>query len=400
MPWQTQALSDLCDINIGRTPSRRQKKYWSPGTPWLSIADMNQGRSLKVTKEQVSDVAAHEVMGPPVAPGTVALSFKLSIGKVGIVKVPMFTNEAIATLPIRNTRKLSPEFLYWVLRSINLTKDSNSAVMGQTLNKSTLSLLHIPVPPANEQHRIVDILDQADMLRAKRIKAIDKIDDLTQSIFLDMFGAPLREWQELTVADVASSAKGSIRTGPFGSQLLHEEFVDDGIAVLGIDNVVTNEFRWKERRFITEDKYQSLSRYTVRPGDVLITIMGTCGRCAVVPDSIPVAINTKHLCCITLDAERCLPEFLHSYFLMHPVAQRYLERTAKGAIMSGLNMSIIKSLPIALPPLALQREFVVKTTAIKALKASLSSHLVQLDALFASLQDRAFKGELWNDVLI
>lgn len=259
-----------------------------------------------------------------------------------------------------------------------------------------LANLLVPIPPLGEQRRIAAVLDKVDTLRAKRREAIALLDDLTQSVFLDMFGDPSNAWPEVTVEDVAAPVKGSIRTGPFGSQLRHDEFVDDGIAVLGIDNAVSNEFHWGERRYITEEKYKKLSRYTVHPGDVLITIMGTCGRCAVVPDNIPLAINTKHLCCITLDSEKCLPDFLHSYFLRHPNAQSYLHKTAKGAIMSGLNMSIIKAMPVKLPPVKIQQEFVDRLSAITSLKEAHRTHLAHLDELFASLQQRAFRGDLFS----
>ncbi|PTT23074.1 restriction endonuclease subunit S [Acidovorax sp. HMWF029] len=255
--------------------------------------------------------------------------------------------------------------------------------------------IQIPLPPLEEQRRIAAILDQAETLRTQRRTALALQGSLTQSLFLDMFGAgDSQGWPVTSIGEIVDEENGGIRTGPFGSQLLHSEFVDEGVAVLGIDNAVNNEFRWGERRYIAHAKYKELKRYTVRPGDVLITIMGTCGRCAVVPDDIPLAINTKHLCCISVDRSRVVPDYLHAYFLRHPTARKYLEQTAKGAIMSGLNMGIIKAMPIALPPLPLQQTFATRIASIEALKATHRRALAALDAMFASLQQRAFAGLL------
>lgn len=246
-----------------------------------------------------------------------------------------------------------------------------------------------------DRKRIAEVLNQAEALRAKRRAALAQLDTITDALFLDLFGgAANNDWTVATVSDVAATNKGSIRTGPFGSQLLHSEFVDKGVAVLGIDNVVANEFRWGGRRYITESKYNDLERYTVRPGDVLITIMGTCGRCAVVPDNIPLAINTKHLCCITLDDRKAIPVYVQAYFLKHPEAQRYLTRTAKGAIMEGLNMGIIKKMPIPVPPMELQRKYERRAAAVEKLRRVHRTMLEELDSLFSTLQHRAFGGEL------
>ena len=297
----------------------------------------------------------------------------------------------------------NPEYLYsgylrsWVASdAFQFAKDRLcTGATQKAITNAKIKTLPILLPPLHEQKRIAGILDAADALRAKRREALAQLDTLLQSTFLGMFGEPVRSgWTMVTVETLASSQSGAIRTGPFGSQLLHSEFVDEGIRVLGIDNAVANEFREGKPRFITAQKYEELRRYTVRPRDVLITIMGTCGRCAVVPDGICTAINTKHLCCVTLDHGRCLPEFMHAYFLEHPIARRYLERSAKGAIMSGLNMGIIKALPIPVAPLDLQRRFAAIVHSVEQQKTRQRAHLAELDTLFASLQSRAFRGDL------
>ena len=260
-----------------------------------------------------------------------------------------------------------------------------------------------PLPPLPEQRRIVGILDEAFAGLATAKANAEKNLQNARALFPTSFGAVAssaeqKHWSRVTVNDIAADQKGAIRTGPFGSQLLHSEFVPDGIAVLGIDNAVANEFKWDRKRFITAQKYRQMERYRVYPGDVLITIMGTCGRCAIVPNDIPLAINTKHLCCITLDVKRCLPEYLHTYFLYHPAAQDFLAERAQGSIMDGLNMGIIKELPVLLPPLTRQRELIAKLGLIRhetqRLETLYQKKLAALDALKKSLLHQAFAGQL------
>jgi len=292
--------------------------------------------------------------------------------------------------------KLAQSYLFAFIRFIEPA--INRMAEGATvpgIGKDHVFGIKIPLPSVPEQRRIADILDRADALRAKRRAALARLDELTQAIFVEMFGDPTKHgWPIAKIADIVDDTRGGIRTGPFGSQLLHSEFVDSGVAVLGIDNAVANEFRWSERRFVTKEKYRDLERYTVFSGDVLITIMGTCGRCAVVPEDIPLAINTKHICCITTNRSKCLPDFLHTYFLQHPMARDYLARTAKGAIMDGLNMGLIKEMPIPLVPVAIQWDFINHLSRIRLLRDRARSAQGISDALFASLQDRAFRGAL------
>lgn len=296
---------------------------------------------------------------------------------------------------LRAGREIDSSYLFHLLWNVKFRELGKNNMIGSAGQKRVpvdfLKRLEIPLPPLDEQRRIAAVLDKADALRRKRKRALDLLYSLTQSIFLEMFvERQPSTWKTRSVSDVSLD----IRTGPFGSQLLHSEFVETGICVLGIDNAVQNEFRWKESRFISSAKYQELRRYTVSPGDVLMTIMGTCGRCAIVPDDIPAAINTKHLCCITLNQKECLPEFMHAAFLLHPSVLRQLGVQAKGAVMPGLNMGIIKALSFPLPPLEMQKQFASRVATLRQMRCEVESAGTALAGLFASLQYRAFSGQL------
>lgn len=254
--------------------------------------------------------------------------------------------------------KLNRRYLLHYLKSdITLTyiKAYASGSVRDNLKFSILKDFPINLPSAEEQGQIVATLDGIEHLIALRKEEIASLDELVKSRFIEMFVTDknVSHWPQVAISDVSTD----MRTGPFGSALHHDEFVDSGVFVLGIDNAVENRFSYNRMRYITEEKYSQLKRYTVYPGDVIITIMGTVGRSAVIPQDMPKAINTKHLACITPDSAVIDPCFLASAFQMHPTIRLQLQNQCKGAIMDGLNLTIIKGLRFQLPPIDQQKQF-------------------------------------------
>lgn len=255
--------------------------------------------------------------------------------------------------------RLDRQYLLHYLKSdmmLSFIKEYATGSVRDNLKLADLGEFPINLRPVEEQRQIAATLDKIDDLIAKRRQQLDKLDELVKSRFIEMFVETdvVSEWPYHTIADVSND----MRTGPFGSALHHDEFVDSGVFVLGIDNAVENKFSYSRMRYITEEKYQQLKRYTVHPGDVIITIMGTVGRSAVIPVDMPKAINTKHLACITPKAETIDAQFLSCAFQVHPDIRMQLQKQCKGAIMDGLNLTIIKGLSFHIPPISLQKQFV------------------------------------------
>jgi len=158
--WCWVRLADLADLNIGRTPDTRNHSYWgAPGFEWVSIADMVHRGTLYETKKKVSALAKTEVFRrAPESAGTLLMSYKLTIGKISLLGVPAYHNEAIAAIKPDNqdTRK----YLLKALPVFASQGNISNAIKGRTLNKKTLSALPIALPPLAEQKRIAAKIDE------------------------------------------------------------------------------------------------------------------------------------------------------------------------------------------------------------------------------------------------
>ncbi|MDR6304623.1 type I restriction enzyme S subunit [Nitrobacter vulgaris] len=180
--WLWVRFSSIADFSAGRTPSRHDPSFWNTGDhAWVSIADMEDGHLLSATKETVSDRAKERVFGSePEEPGTIIMSFKLTIGKIARLGVPAFHNEAI--ISIHPHVAGFDGYLFKVLPQFARQGEIKGAIKGATLNRDSISNILLPLPPLAEQHRIVakvdklmSLCDRLEGARASRERSRDRL---------------------------------------------------------------------------------------------------------------------------------------------------------------------------------------------------------------------------------
>jgi len=246
----------------------------------------------------------------------------------------------------------------------------------------------IPLPPIPEQRRIAALLDRADTLRAKRRAAIAQLDALAQSIFLDMFGDPMtnpKGWPSAIVGDVLQSVSDGPHVSP--------KYSENGIPFLSTRHVRAGEIVWEDLKFISsEDAEVQWRKCKPTPGDILYTKGGTTGLAAVVTISEPFAVWV-HVALLRPDASKIDASWLEA-MLNSEYCYRQSQVLTHGIANRDLGLTRMVKIKMYLPPLERQRQFVSRKRGVEKLKQSYRCSLAQLDSLFASLQHRAFRGEL------
>ena len=400
MSWSLVNLEDVTELitcGVAKKP-----EYFDSGIPFLSAKNVKKGKVVFNKYNHIS-IATHLELTKNNKPmqGDILYTRVGSVGEAAIIESDNEFSIFVSLTLIKVVKnKLFNRYLKYLLNSKpfkQMALDNLKGIGVGNLNVNTVRKFKIPLPPLPEQKKIAEILDAADSLRQKNQQLVEHYDRLSQSLFLDMFDSNSAYYNDFLfhkIEDLAENTKSSMRTGPFGSDLKHSEFVNQGIAVIGIDNAVQNKFTWGERRFITPEKYEKLKRYRVYPDDLIITIMGTTGRIAVIPKDIPLAITTKHLATITLNKNKVTPDYLAMALKTHPYLLKQILKSNKGAIMDGLNLGLIKTLIVPTPKLSLQKLFIEKNELILKQRAQAEVVFKKSEDLFNSLLQRAFKGEL------
>jgi type I restriction enzyme S subunit len=318
---------------------------------------------------------------------------------------------------VRPDKSFHLGFFFHALKSAEYHLKSQTNGTGiPHVDRHVLEEITVYAPTKSHQSKIAKILDTLDEAIRGTEAVVAKLKAMKQGLLHDLLtcgiGAngdlrppqpeaphlykqtPLgwlpKEWGVLEIQDMLASVDPAMRSGPFGSALLKEELVSEGIPFLGIDNVYVERFDRDYKRFVTPAKFLQLRRYAVRPDDLMITIMGTVGRCCLVPQDIGEALSSKHTWTISLDASKYSPylamlQVNHSDWVL-----RHFSNDQQGGTMSAIRSETIRSTQLPVP----QRE---EQIAIEAILVELSDRLREEETLWGKYRLQKFG--LMDDLL-
>lgn len=390
MKWN---LISLGDIAVRRGGSVDPKKYASEVFELYSIPAFDAGAPEIVTGSAIGSSKK------AVQPNDVMISRIVPHIRRACVVGSSNGHRQIASSEwiIFRDERIWPSYLRWVLVGDvfhSAFMRTVSGVGGSLLRARSAEVfkIQVPLPPLAEQKRIAEILDAADALRTKRREALAKLDTLVQSTFLDMFGDPISnpmEWEAATLSEVTDE----IYRYPTYFGIVYE---DEGIpeirgGLIGKGGKIdTNP---SELRFISQATSDKFPRTQLALGDLVMSVRGTIGKIGIVPAELANANMTANL--IRISPARSI---IDPIFLLHVALGPYfinkLSEASSSTTIKTIKALDLKAIPIPLPPLKLQRRFAAIVESIEDHKDRQRAHLTELDTLFASLQSRAFRGDL------
>lgn len=389
-------------IRIGPFGSALKKhEYSNEGIRVLGIEDVHPNELRSDREKFIPEAKYQELTQYTVSTGDVLVTNMGTVGRT--CSVPPDTETAIISSHLIKV-SLAPDLAdsNYIARILNdcplvvaqIKSKCHGAIMAG-FNSSLLKSLHIPLPPLEEQKRIAAILDKADGIRRKRQQALRLTDDFLRSVFLDMFGDPVtnpKGWDLLPIGSGIESFDGGKNVAPLNADR------SDGMRVLKVSAVTSGEFLEEESKSFSED-FQIPADFIVREGDLLISRANTTqliGAVAYVWKTAGLSMLPDKLWRFVWSE----PRKIHPLFMLHMARsshfrnQLMLRATGSSGSMKNIGKTKMLEIPIPLPPYPLQLRFAKITTRLQAKINSLTESLTEAESLFASLQQRAFRGEL------
>lgn len=287
------------------------------------------------------------------------------------------------------------EYLMYYLNYADLSLCINGATRGK-LTKSSLNSIKIPLPPLDQQKKIVAILDAADEYRQKTKALIAKYDELTQSLFLDMFGDPVsnpKGWKVYSVEELCEKISVGVVIKPASY------YSQKGVIALRSLNIKPYKIDLNEIVYFSEEAHNNnLKKSILRKGDVVVVRTGNTGTAAIIPEELDGA-NCIDLIIVKVKKEILSPVYI-CHFLNSERGKELVSGKSVGGIQKHFNVGALKKTTLPLPTFDTQNQFSERVKEIELQKAQAQTSLAKAEELFNSLLQKAFKGELTNTKLL
>jgi type I restriction enzyme S subunit len=393
--YSAARLGDHCElITKGTTPTSVGLAFSDQGVPFLRVGNISGGNVNYLADTLFIDEQADKVLKRSrILPGDVLLSIAGTIGRSGVVPAcapAMNCNQAVAIIRTRDS--IERQYLrHWLESQQAQAQMAGATVTGtiQNLSLTQVGELKVPLPQLPEQRRIAAILNQADALRAKRREALAQLDSLTQSIFIEMFGDPVinpRGFPVASLTDVCHCYSGGTPSKA------NAAFWDGDVPWFSAKDMKATDL-FDSQDHIHKSVTQSTNLKLLPPNTVAIVVRGM-----ILAHTFPVCV-LRVPATINQDLKALIPrravqtEFLA--YCLRSQSKAVLEKVSEaGHGTKRLDTEGLRQIKVLLPAEGLQQTFANRSQAIESLKVTLRSALAESDALFASLQHRAFAGQL------
>ncbi|MDG4951543.1 restriction endonuclease subunit S [Weeksellaceae bacterium KMM 9724] len=317
------------------------------------------------------------------------------IGKNGYIEEDYNGSFGAFCKVVRPLKSIDSRYLKHYFQSKNYRRYIKNIVNGANINNiknGHIDELKIPLPPLETQKKIAAILDEADKLRQLDQQLIEKYDELTQSLFLDMFGDPVmnpKGWDEINIEKISIIVtKGS------SPKWQGFDYIDSGVRFITSENVRLGFLDCDKDKFVSEEFHDKLERSKLKENDLLVNLVGaSIGRGALMERKyLPANIN-QAVAKIELNIEKINPAFVLNQIITPQIQERLIGNKVEGA-RANISLKNVRELKILYPPIEIQNQFAERVEAIEAQKALAQQSLEKSEELFNSLLQKAFKGEL------
>ena len=402
--WETKKMPDVVKWSSGGTPKATVKEYYENGDiPWLIIGDLNDG-IVNTSATKITELGLNNSSAKLVPAGTLLIAMYGSIGKLGITGMECCTNQAIAFA--KEMYGVTTEYMFYYLslmksKLISLGKGGTQ----KNISLTVLNSIDVVVPPITEQQRIVDRIEELFSQLDSAVETLNKTKQqlavYRQAVLKEAFEGNLtgcKTIKEVALKDLVAEKDG-LRRGPFGSAIKKAFFVSEGFKVYEQGNAINND-PYRGNYYITQEKYNELKNFEIKPHDLLVSCSGvTLGRIVELPNDAKPGVINQALLRVRLNHTIISTRYFIEYFRSELFQRMIFDKSQGSAMPNLVGIKEFKNIMLLVPKtiddqLMIVREIDKRISVCDNIEKTVDTALQQAEAMRQSILKKAFEGKL------